>query len=232
MTVLGIMSDVHANLSGLNQALRIFESSGVAPEAIHVCGDVVGYGEEPNACCDLLQELGCVVVAGNHDHATAGLTEYRESHTSRAVLAIDRTRSELTPENLAWLRGLPLMHSREDLLFVHASPVEPETWPYLMVGEPPSDSGWQNVEEVFHQMEHSLCFVGHSHIPALFVEKDPLRIKVIKPNERLYALGSSRAVVDAGSVGIPRNSRQRASLVLYDPATREVVVERYTLGRS
>ncbi len=231
MTMLGIMSDVHANLAALKQALAVFESSGVGPEAIRVCGDVVGYGREPNACCDLIRELGCVVVAGNHDHAVAGCCEYRETHSPEAVRDIDRTRSVITPENLAWLRGLPLTHSEGDLLFVHASPVEPETWPYLMPGRPLEGSGWQGIQTVFNRMEHALCFVGHSHIPKLFIEKGWYRIKVIEPSERTYRLERFRAVVNVGSVGVPRNRRQRAAVMIYDPCARELFIERFTLSR-
>ena len=60
-----ILSDIHANLEALEAVL----ADARAQDCTHfVClGDVVGYNANPHECVELIQELECPVVKGNHD---------------------------------------------------------------------------------------------------------------------------------------------------------------------
>jgi diadenosine tetraphosphatase ApaH/serine/threonine PP2A family protein phosphatase len=62
-----------------------------------------------------------------------------------------------------------------------------------------------------------VCFVGHSHVPAIFYEDG--RFYRPKDSEGPYALGateSNRALVNVGSVGQPRDGDSRLSYALFD----------------
>jgi predicted phosphodiesterase len=61
----GIVSDIHANLEALDVVLGEIDAAKV--DALLCLGDIVGYGPNPNECCDRLRERDCIAVAGNHD---------------------------------------------------------------------------------------------------------------------------------------------------------------------
>ena len=51
----GIFSDTHANLDALEAVLREFDKENV--DALVCIGDTVGYGPQPNPCCDKVRTL-------------------------------------------------------------------------------------------------------------------------------------------------------------------------------
>ena len=63
----GIVSDIHANLEALDVVLGEIDAAKV--DALLCLGDIVGYGPNPNECCDRLRERNCIAIAGNHDEA-------------------------------------------------------------------------------------------------------------------------------------------------------------------
>jgi predicted phosphodiesterase len=227
MDKVGVIADIHSNLPALETALGILKQESV--DRIMVCGDVVGYGKYPNECCEMVRTLKYPVVAGNHDWAVAGLTEYKDSHSKRAVEGIDFTKKVITSQNLSWLEGLPLHYREDEMEFVHASLVRPEEWYYLSLCVPLSDSNRQDVEENFSVMNGQVCFIGHSHVPTIFLEKGPKNIKVITPNDPHYELAGRRAIIDVGSVGEPRTSSKRASLVVYDVENQAISFKRFPI---
>jgi len=64
-----IVSDLHANLEALTAVLA--NSAGGYDRAL-CCGDLVGYGADPNPVCDWVRANCSVVVRGNHDRASTG----------------------------------------------------------------------------------------------------------------------------------------------------------------
>ncbi|MEW6267264.1 MAG: metallophosphoesterase family protein [Thermodesulfobacteriota bacterium] len=227
---IAIVADIHSNLVALDQALHRIKLEGI--DEIVVCGDIVGYGRYPNECCELIRSIGCVVIAGNHDWAVAGKTEYKETHSDKAIAGIEKTKEVITPENRNWLSGLPLtfQHPKENIKFVHSSLVQTENWYYLTLGEPSDTSTWQNVIINFKAMEKDqICFVGHSHIPIIFLETTLNQVKLIKPSKFTYNLCGKRAIIDVGSVGYPRNEKNNASFVIYDPGKDTVEFVRYKM---
>ena len=69
-----------------------------------------------------------------------------------------------------------------------------------------------------------LCFVGHSHVPAVYYEDG--RIYQPQGTEGPYDLGvgpGRRAIVNVGSVGQPRDGDNRLSYVIFDGQTVEFI---------
>jgi diadenosine tetraphosphatase ApaH/serine/threonine PP2A family protein phosphatase len=72
----------------------------------------------------------------------------------------------------------------------------------------------------FARMERDVCFVGHSHVPAIYYQDG--RLFRPRGSEGPYALGTApgaRAIVNVGSVGQPRDGDPRLSYVMYDGET-------------
>src|SRR5512135_2172098 len=113
---LAIISDIHSNLEALEAVLadiRLRRTDRV------VClGDVVGYGADPEACITLLRSSVEFCVRGNHDHAAADPDDraWQLWFNSAALEALRWTASRLGDEGRAYLQGLPLRVSRDDML--------------------------------------------------------------------------------------------------------------------
>src|ERR1700704_4909697 len=101
---IGLFSDTHANLEALNAVLLAFEDAKV--DKLVCLGDTVGYGADPNECCDLVRKKAVFCILGNHDAAVAGRMDYSYYYDA-ARQALDLHASTLSKENMEWLRSLP-----------------------------------------------------------------------------------------------------------------------------
>src|SRR5258706_6526748 len=105
-----VLSDIHSNL----EALQVILAHAKEQQCTHyVClGDVVGYGPNPKECLDIIRNLNCPTVMGNHDEYCAGdnaLTGFNPM----AADGILWTRKQLTDEDKTWLRNLKYVRSVE-----------------------------------------------------------------------------------------------------------------------
>ena len=186
---IGIISDIHSNLEALEVMLRKLEAEHV--ERIYCLGDIVGYGANPNECVEKVRTLCHACVLGNHDGALTGRTGI-QYFNSYARSAIEWTARILTDENLAYLKSLPLRHEEGNVLLVHATPLEPEAWNYILR----LDDAAADFEVM---REDQTAFIGHSHIPVRF--DDP---------------GNGKVIINVGSVGQPRDRDPRACCGVYE----------------
>ncbi len=192
---IAIISDIHSNLEALNRALTEIEREKV--DDIVCLGDIVGYGANPNECVDIVRNLTTSVLLGNHDEAAIDLTK-TEFFNPFARIAAEWTGQTLTEENRGYLGGLGLTLEKHGLFFVHASPVDPGEWNYILT---PSDAA-----ENFDAMPVDVGFVGHSHVPEVFCED--LWTKEIVKGERF--------IVNVGSIGQPRDGNPALSFGIFD----------------
>ncbi|HNQ35448.1 MAG TPA: metallophosphoesterase family protein [bacterium] len=209
-----LLADIHANLEALHAVLRATE----AEAADYFClGDAVGYGANPAECLKLLRDSGVPLVAGNHDRAVRhpGLTSI---FTPEARQAVFWTIEHLFPADRDQLDGLPGTVARDGLRFVHAGPLEPETWPYL-VEEAELTANLRALAP------GEICFFGHTHRPGLYEWRaGRFAARSLEGTVRLDP-GASY-LVNPGSVGQPRDGDPRAAYLVFDPAARTVRLER------
>ena len=121
-----LLADIHSNLEALE---AIFADCG-AFDRIWCMGDVVGYGPDPVLTLELLRSHDFRCVSGNHDAAVSGVLSV-DNFNEAAAWAARWTTSQLSPEDLQYLKSLPL--SLEEGLFtlVHGSLRAP-FWEYLV----------------------------------------------------------------------------------------------------
>lgn len=218
-----ILSDVHANLEALTAVLEDLDSRSV--DRILFLGDAVGYGADPAPCIELLEKLVFRSVAGNHDQAAGNDQEGLEDLHEDAATAIRWTRGMLAQEAKQGLQALPLDCIEGPMHLVHGSPYKPESWSYVM--------SEQDAEKGFAASESKVIFVGHSHIPAAYVEVEckrlftgvTRRIKAEDP-KALQVEPRHRYILNTGSVGQPRDGDPRAAYAIFEPEDG-----RYTLLR-
>ncbi len=199
----GVIADIHGNLEGLESAIATLESRGV--DAYLCTGDIVGYGANPRECIERVRGLGAVTVAGNHDWAVAGRLSL-EFFNAYAQQAVHWTRTQLTDEDLSFLRNLPLTHEQDDLTLVHSTlEPPPEMFYYLLTPYDALNS--------LRVLKTKLCFVGHSHVPVTFFLNDQVSFSLdpVIPLDR-----SDKVIVNTGSVGQPRDDNPLAAFGFYD----------------
>ncbi len=217
-----ILSDVHGNLEALQAVLKETEAEGV--DRLVCLGDVVGYGADPNACLLLLRERTDLFVAGNHDWGAVGLTDV-SFFNPVAKTAIVWTARILTEGSRIFLRGLPLVRELNELTFIHASPRAPEEWNYIF--------SLAEAEKEFRAMTGDLAFLGHSHLPLVWVREPGGKVGVLEKQGVVLKQGR-RYMVNVGSVGQPRDGNPLAAYGLYDDDVREFLLRRvpYDISRT
>ena len=69
----------------------------------------------------------------------------------------------------------------------------------------------------FDAMQRDLCFVGHSHIPAIYYDDGRLfRPSGTEGPYEIVTETSSKAIINVGSVGQPRDGDTRLSYAIFD----------------
>jgi diadenosine tetraphosphatase ApaH/serine/threonine PP2A family protein phosphatase len=161
-----IFSDIHANLEALEAVLaKIDEIAEKEPiDAIWFLGDLVGYGPNPNECIIKLRERTDVIIAGNHDWAAVGKIDL-EDFSAAARISAEWTAEQLTEDHREFLIHLPERLEKGECTLVHGSPYGP-LWEYL--------TSEVLAERSFQHFSTRYCFVGHTHVPVIFQQLDPV----------------------------------------------------------
>ncbi|MBD3348919.1 MAG: metallophosphoesterase [Candidatus Eisenbacteria bacterium] len=208
-----VLSDIHANMEALSSVLSSLKSRGV--ERAVCLGDVVGYGAEPREAVSSVRDWSEATVLGNHD-AGAVAENGLGSFNRYAREAVEWTRGRLGDDEREFLSGCPLTERYEGALLVHASPAEPGSWTYVLEE--------REAEEAFAAFEGDLCFLGHSHEPCFFEQREGA-VRKLPPGTIELAPGS-RYIVNPGSVGQPRDGDPRASYAVADAGEKRIEIVR------
>lgn len=249
-----VISDLHSNVPALGLALTDALERGARR---FVClGDVVGYGAEPRVCLDWIMQLTGqdqsaprvpnalaekldevpelepgLCLLGNHEEALLGTPE---DFNPKARAAIEWTRDELargsskdTARFFDFLGELEPEGADSAAQFAHGSPRDPVR-EYVI---PRDSQDLLKLAGLFAPMHMGVCFIGHSHVPAVYYENGRIYLPKIAPGDETagpFALGvpepsvvdpeRPRAIVNVGSVGQPRDGDVRLSYVLFDGA--------------
>lgn len=208
---IAILSDVHGNIEALEAVLAAFKEAG--PIDTYVClGDIVGYGADPEACCNVIRELSQVTLLGNHDAAVAGRMDYSYYYDA-AREALDWCVKRLSAKNMDWLKALPYTHRMEHVELSHGSPIQPEDYDYIFA----TDQARALLP--FRDALADVTFIGHSHLTKVFALTADDALDVVAPKFRLK--DGMKYIVTVGSVGQPRDYDPRACAGIYDTERRE-----------
>lgn len=201
-----ILSDIHANPEALRRVLE--DARGVGVEKFVCLGDVVGYGPLPKEALALVRETDMTVLAGNHDDAVSGRLD-PEAFIDLAGEAVSRHREALGRDDLDWLRGLPHTCEGDGFVASHGDFTEPSAFNYVDTAD--------DARANFEAFDTPLAFVGHTHVPVLFLTGASGAVYRVEPQDFSLEEGK-RYLVNPGSVGYPReaNGRCLSSYVVYD----------------
>ncbi|HRR33859.1 MAG TPA: metallophosphoesterase family protein [Kiritimatiellia bacterium] len=208
---IAIVSDLHANLTAWKTVLA--DLADLKAEQIICLGDVVGYGPHPVEVLESVYSVVNVTLMGNHDAAVCGRLS-TENFSPRAATAVARHRELLTATALEWLARLPLTYEGDGFRCVHSEFSEPEAFRYVVAPEDALPS-WRATPE-------QLLFVGHSHLPGIYVIGESGVPHFVEPFDFELEEGK-RYLINPGSVGYPRVGNRRSSYCIYDDAARAIL---------
>ena len=208
-----IISDIHANIDALEAVLTRADG---AWDRLLVLGDLVGYGAEPNLVIDTIVGLcPLAVIRGNHDKAACGLDD-GSGFNQVARLAAAWTGERLTPAHKTYLRELPSgPRTIDDVVEIcHGAPFDED---YYIFDGADAIRGLESATR-------PLCFFGHTHLPVMFSVKDQ-KYEGAAPGGQADTTISieegTRYLINAGSVGQPRDGDARAAFAVFDEESRE-----------
>ena len=211
-----ILSDIHSNLEALEKCLGLAKGKF---DRVICLGDLVGYGPDPQAVIDRVREVANVIVRGNHDKACCGITN-AEDFNVWAHLATHWTRNELTPEHVAFLRGLPQGPVTVDgFIFVHGSAADEDE--YIL--------GAADAVPALKEQTTPSIYFGHTHVQGGFMVSPEGRYQSIECKSEEDGLtktlpleAKGQYLINPGSVGQPRDRNWRAAFAILDAEKHQV----------
>jgi predicted phosphodiesterase len=210
-----VFSDVHANATALEAALLACAGNWDLAACL---GDLVGYGPDPNEVIERVRPLVSAIVRGNHDKAVCGIAD-AEDFNPVARAAVEWTRRQLSPENLAYLRDLPRGPVESNgVALVHGAVEDEDEYVFAPEQALPG----------LRASPQSLTFFGHTHMAGGFSYNGSAVERVDLPFDR--GTGSStirlspggRYLLNPGSIGQPRDGDPRAAFAIADLKKRTV----------
>ncbi len=208
---LAILSDIHGNLEAFQAVRADIQRQGL--DEIVCLGDMIGYGPDPEEVIKGVQDLQCMTVLGNHEAALLS-EKARNWMNFQARENSIKTEWLLSKQSLSYCRNLPRSLHSGDACFVHGYPPD-SVFAYLF------NQADRRIEQLFAAAGPSLYFVGHTHdLQLVWQQEGVFRSPLIEGRKVLAR--DRKYIVNAGSVGQPRDGDKRAKYLIWDSETREL----------
>jgi len=148
-TRIGIISDIHATIAPLEEALQIFRQQEV--DLVICAGDIAGYGEdELSKTVSILKKNNCQMITGNHDQ----LSELPAASSHELISFFNSLPTHLQLE-----------YENKKIYVVHASPPE-----QLHGGIKLLDKNGELIEARLKEwqkkladFDYDILIIGHTH---------------------------------------------------------------------
>ena len=207
MQSITIFGDIHANLPALEAVLADMEARDLSP--FYCLGDLVGYGTFPNEVIEIIRQRNIPTIMGNYDQGVGNSSDDCGcAYTNKIAEELGKrsiawSNQNTTPDNKLFLRQLtnqiPLQIAGLRIRLVHGSPRKINE--YLFADRPDA-----TLERLLDLAEAEVLVCGHTHIPYHRI------------------LPSGRHVVNAGSVGKPKDGHPEACYVVLEVNNNDLVV--------
>lgn len=189
-----VFSDVHGNLTALRAVLDDINRQPSLDDIVFA-GDLCLFGPRPQACIDLLREQKIQGIVGNTDewiHKPPPVKDDMDENLRQRRRQLRKlcrwTEQQLNQSSLEWLDALhksfqlrfsPSPVSKDDLLIVHANPVDlgQIIFPSIdrqkeLYGRVRQDD--DDLENILRSVNAKIIAFGHLHVPGLRIWKEKL----------------------------------------------------------
>jgi len=199
MRRIAIFSDIHGNLTALDEVLADIAGAGISES--YCLGDLIGYGPDPSGVIERLRGAGIPTIPGNYDDGVAsrrgscGCYYATDAARENGERSYDFTDGVITETDARWLLSLPREIRFEvdgaRILLVHGSPRKINE--YLLL-----DRTSRQLARLALAAEADIVCHGHIHIPY---------------HRSFESEGRTLHYVSSGSVGKPKDGDPRACWV-------------------
>lgn len=203
-----MFGDIHGNLPALDAVFADMEARGLT-ENRYCLGDLVGYGTFPNEVVAAIRERNIPTIMGNYDLGVGNDSDDCGcAYTNPVAEALGHrsiawTNTHTEADHKAYLRSLPpqlpLQVGDFRVRLVHGSPRKVNE--YLFEDRPDA-----SFERIMDGIDAEVMVCGHTHLPYHKI------------------LPSGRQVINAGSVGKPKDKDPRACYVTLDASNGALAV--------
>lgn len=208
MEQITVFGDIHANIQALTAVLSDIDRRGLLN--LYCLGDLVGYGVFPNEVVEMVRGRDIPTLMGNYDQGVGqdsddcGCAYTNPISEALGKRSIAWSNQHTTAENKAYLRQLPahipVQLGDLQVMLVHGSPRKVNE--YLFADRPDA-----TLERLLDLTGADVMVCGHTHLPYHRV------------------LPSGRRVINAGSVGKPKDGDPRAGYVVLSAQGKDLAVE-------
>ncbi len=215
MKLTAIISDIHSNHEALVRVLEDAERHGA--QDVVCLGDLIGYGPNPRQVMRIAIHAFRFTLMGNHEE---GILYTPVGFNWKAEASAFWTKEQIGSKRFPpaenrrfrdFLESMPRYVEEGDVLYVHASPLEP-TKEYVM---PEASYNHEYMRHIFARVRR-VSFGGHTHLPGVFRPDHAFLPQ--SEIEGPYPVTQGKFFVNIGSVGQPRDGDTRACYVLFDGA--------------
>ena len=126
------------------------------------------------------------------------------------------TASRLSKSEKEYLGSLKLVSEESGVTLVHGTLVSPDSFGYV--------TDTMAAHDTMDLMASAVAFIGHSHVPAVFT-MDGGNVSYSRAPE-VKISGNKKYLVNAGSVGQPRDGDRRASYCVWDKSAGTLEIKR------
>ena len=209
-----VISDIHGNMEAFRSVLDDIESMEV--HEVVCLGDMIGYGPDPDAVVSGIIDMKIPTVLGNHENVVVNPASVRWFNPV-AREAVKKTREMISDKTVAFIKSLPLFILNENKRFVHGFPPDSPR-KYLF------QATYEDRINYFTKYEETICFVGHTHFLELVRYKNGTVEEQDIVSGAITLEKECKYIINAGSVGQPRDGDINAKYVIFDPESRELCV--------
>ncbi len=211
---IAIISDIHGNMEAL---VNVFDDiAGQKVSDTIAVGDLIGYGPEPDKVVKLIRNHNIISVMGNHELALCDRRYLRWFNPSSKESLL-KTAELMSQESTDYVGTLKPYHIQHNCRFVHGFPPDSITRYVFQVHG-------KDLRLAFEAQDEWICFVGHTHFLEIveFDGKHPARWA---PGQGITKLEKDfKYIINAGSVGQPRDGNNNAKYMILDTDTLELDV--------
>ncbi len=211
---LAILSDIHANLEAFTEAIKVIDQ--VRPDRIISLGDAVGYGPDPEPVMKKIRRHKIESVLGNHEMVVK-YPRFIRWFNPMARQAVNYTLAHLSNTSVESIRAQQKSMIHDNLRFVHGAPMSSPFIYLFQLSE-------TNLIKKFNQMKERICFLGHTHDLEL-ISFDGRKLNRTPLGQGRHLLAPDKKfMVNAGSIGQPRDGNTSSKFVIFDTQTNVLEV--------
>lgn len=176
---IAFISDIHGNFTALRAVLADIKSKSI--DQVVCLGDTVTLGPQPKEVLNMLKELNCVLIKGNHDAAVLDPEEAEKFEiTEHLIPDLYWCRDRLTRDDLNYIESFKSTHEIKlpngvTILCFHGSPFSPTD---LIQSTTPAEL----LDKYLEGQTADVFIGGHSHI-------------------QMYRRYGDKLILNSGSVG-------------------------------